>query len=313
MSVPGRLLLPTLVSLALLASACGTSAGPRADGSAATDGAVQVASTSTVRVVAVGDIACPPGKATTATTCQQAATAALAQRLNPDLVLTLGDHQYEQNTLAQYQGSYDRSWGALLSKTRPALGNHEYYTPNASGFFSYFQGRVPSGPGYYRVAANGWQVYVLNSNCDRISCATEAAWLNREMAAHPSACSIVTMHHPRYSSGLEHGNNPSVKGLWAVAYKRHNDIVLSGHDHDYERFKPMDGYGHVRRSRGMTEYVAGTGGKNLYHLGKRKRGSVYFQARVPGVLQLDLKPGSWSWAYRSTSGTVMDSGSRRCR
>jgi hypothetical protein len=262
--------------------------------------------------VAVGDIACEPGRSASGTTCRQADTAATARGLRPDLVLTLGDHQYDKNSLADYQGSYARSWGSLLPLTRPTLGNHEYKTAGAQGYYSYFGSRQPGPPGYYRVTANGWNIYVLNSNCAQVSCTAEASWLDRQMTAHPSSCSLITMHHPRYSSGLEHGNNTAVKPLWAVAYKHHNDVVLSGHDHDYERFLPKDGENHVRRSLGMAEFVAGTGGKDLYHLGTRKYGSVYFQARTPGVLFLGLDDGAYRWAYRTISGSTPDSGRQAC-
>ncbi len=267
----------------------------------------------TVRVVAVGDIACEPGTPVGDTTCRQAATAALATSLRPDLVLTLGDHQYDANSLAEYQGSYAKSWGALLPRTRPALGNHEYLTPGASGYYSYFRSRQPGPPGYYRVRARGWNIYVLNSNCEQVSCAVEAQWLHRQMRAHPSRCSIITMHHPRYSSGYKHGDNTAVIPLWKAAYRHRNDIVLSGHDHDYERFLPMDATGHVKPRRGMTQFVAGTGGVSLYRLGTRKRGSAYYQASTAGVLFLALNPRGYGWSYRSITGAVLDSGSRRCR
>jgi hypothetical protein len=300
----------TTLTLVLATAGCGTTERPVARDR---DTARSAAATSEVRVVAVGDIACEPGEPASGTTCRQAETAALATRLRPDLVLTLGDHQYNANSSAEFAGSYDKSWGALLPRTRPTIGNHEYVTPGATGYYTYFRSRQPGPPGYYRVVAGGWNIWVLNSNCDKVSCRTEAAWLDRQMKAHPSRCSIVTMHHPRYSSGLEHGNNTAVKPLWAAAYRHRNDLVLSGHDHDYERFRPMDAKGHVKPRRGMVEFVSGTGGKNLYRLGTRKRGSVYYQARTPGVLLLALHPGYYSWSYRSTSGAALDSGSRRCR
>jgi hypothetical protein len=308
------------VTAALLAlSACSSSAGAGSAGAsrtqqrAATSSAeVAAASTAETRVVATGDIACPAGGKVSATTCQQGATAKTALAFRPDLVLTLGDHQYQSNSLAEYQASYARSWGQLLAKTRPTIGNHEYLTPGAAGYFDYFRDRQPGPPGYYRVTTNGWNVYVLNSNCTKVSCSTEAKWLDQQMAAHPSRCSLVTMHHPRYSSGLEHGNNTAVRPLWAAAYKHRNDVVLSGHDHDYERFARMDGDGHVQSQRGMMEFVAGAGGNSLYHLGTRKAGSAYFQASRPGVLEMLLKSGSYSWAFKATNGTTLDSGSRSC-
>ena len=313
MSLCGRALWPSVLALLMLASGCGSTADRPPPAVPGQKPGASAASPGTLRVVAVGDIACEPGRPASGTACRQAETAALARSLDPDLVLTLGDHQYDANSLAEFAGSYDRSWGSLRSRTRPAIGNHEYKTPGASGYYSYFKGRQPGSPGYYRVAANGWNVYVLNSNCDRVSCPAEAGWLDRQMRAHPSRCSIVTMHHPRYSSGLEHGNNTAVTPLWRAAYRHRNELVLSGHDHDYERFQPMDADGHVQRRRGMVELVAGTGGNSLYHLGTRKLGSVYYQARTPGVLFLALKARAYSWSYRSISGAVLDSGSRRCR
>ena len=146
-------------------------------------------------------------------------------------------------------GSYDKSWGALLGKTRPTVGNHEYQTAGAKGYYTYFKDRQPGPPGYYRLNVGGWKINVLNSNCTKVSCAEQAAWLDRKMKAYPAKCSIVTMHHPRYSSGSAHGNNTAVKPLWAVAYKHRNDIVLSGHDHDYEWFTRMDGLGSFRSER----------------------------------------------------------------
>jgi hypothetical protein len=313
MRAPRAVLGSLLVVLTLVASSCGTSADSAPPRKERAETAYAAAAAPPVRVVAVGDIACEPGQPPSGTRCRQAATASLATRLRPDLVLTLGDHQYDKNTLAEYQASYDKSWGALLSRTRPAIGNHEYKTAGASGYYSYFRSRQPGPPGYYRVTAGGWNIYVLNSNCDFVSCGTEAAWLDRQMKAHPSRCSLVTMHHPRYSSGYEHGNNTAVKPLWAAAYRNRNELVLSGHDHDYERFRPMDGRGHVKPRRGMVEFVSGTGGANLYRLGTRKRGSVYYQARTPGVLLLALGRGYATWSYRAISGAVMDSGSRWCR
>jgi hypothetical protein len=310
MSASGRLCgLAVATVVLLLLPSCGVDASddrkvPRAKPAAA--------ASSAVRVVAVGDIACPPGARMTRTRCRHAATAALARRLRPDLVLPLGDTQYEEGTLRQYRRSYARSWGLLLSRTRPTIGNHEYKTPGARGYFTYFQGRQPGRPGYYRTTTRGgWAIYYLNSNCAKVSCAAQAAWLRRQMAARPTSCSIVTLHHPRYSSG-DHGNYPSMKPMWQAAFRYHNDIVLSGHDHLYERFRPMDGAGRVLPSRGMQSFVVGTGGKSLYGFGTRKRGSVDRHNRAFGVLMLYLKPGSWQWSFRTIDGRVLDRGERRC-
>ena len=264
-----------------------------------------------VRVVAVGDIACAPEEPMTKVSCQQAATAKLAESLDPALVLTLGDTQYPQSSLPELMGSYNKSWGALLDKTRPTIGNHEYRTPGAKGYYTYFKDRQPGPPGYYRLNIGGWKITVLNSNCTKVSCAEQAAWMDRMMKAYPAKCSIVTMHHPRYSSGSEHGNNTAVRPLWAVAYKHRNDIVLSGHEHDYEWFTRMDGLGRPL-ANGMQSFVVGTGGKDLYELGTRKPGSRYFQGSQHGVLALDLRQGSFGWKFYGIDGQVLDEGTRSC-
>ena len=319
MSLSGRITRPralvVLVTGVLLLAGCSSSPGAgraaRTDTAESSAARVAAAAAPYVRVVAAGDIACAPGGRVTATTCRQASTASWAARLNPRFVFTLGDTQYEKSSLAELRGSYDKSWGRLLSRTRPTIGNHEYKTPGAAGYYAYFKDRQPGAPGYYRAATKGWQFYYLNSNCDQVDCAAQAQWLDEQMTANPSRCTIVTMHHPRFSSGLEHGNNTAVKPLWDVAYAHGNDIVLSGHDHDYERFVPMDGAGRAT-SRGMQEFVVGTGGRNLYHLGTRKAGSAYFQARIHGVLALDLREGSYHWVFRAIDGRILDRGDRSC-
>jgi hypothetical protein len=119
------------------------------------------------------------------------------------------------------------------------------------------------------------------------------------------------MHHPRYSSGKEHGSSTVPRPFWRTAYRHHLDIALAGHDHDYERFKRLDGDG-TYRSNGIVSFVVGTGGKSLYHLGTRRYGSQFFQATRFGVLKLTLGAGTWSWDYRGTGGRSLDSGTRSC-
>ena len=152
---------------------------------------------------------------------------------------------------------------------------------------------------------------MLNSNCDKMDCGTENRWFNQQLRDHPATCTLMAMHHPRYSSGLEHGSSTVPRPFWRTAYRHHVDIALAGHDHDYERFRRMDGEG-VHRAKGIVSFVSGTGGKSLYHLGRRRANSRYFQASKFGVLKLTLGNGTWSWNYRTTGGTSLDSGSNGC-
>jgi hypothetical protein len=261
-----------------------------------------------VTVVAVGDIACSPGDPVTTTSCRQRATARLAARNNPAYVLALGDNQYDSGRLAEFRGSYDNSWGALKGITRPLPGNHEYRTAGASGYYSYFNRR---SPGYYAWNAGTWRIYNLNSNCTKIDCAAETRWLRRDLEAHPGVCSAIAMHHARYSSGSEHGSDPSVRRFWEAAQAHHVDVALAGHDHDYERFARLDGSGH-RTPDGLLSFVSGTGGKSLYPLASRLRASQYAQDTRFGVLVLSLGVGEFGWKYKTIDGVVRDSGSRSC-
>ena len=306
-----RKTLGLLAAGALVVSGCGTG-GSTGTGQDDRPERARLAAEPSVQVVAVGDIACPPGATVTATTCRQKATAKAAVALAPRRVIALGDEQYQKGGYYGFTHSYAKSWGVLRSITWPVVGNHEYETAGARGYYRYFAKRQPGTPGYYRRALNGWQLYFLNSNCGKIDCAAEKAWLDQEMAAHPSTCSLIAMHHPRFSSGGEHGSSTRMRGFWQVAYKHHADIALSGHDHDYERFDPMSPDGVVQPNRGIQQFVSGGGGRSLYPKGTPVVGSQVFLSRF-GVLELSLRPTGYSWEFRGTSLRVRDSGSATCR
>ncbi len=283
-------------------SAVGASAGAT---SAMTRAAAEV--TGPV-VVAAGDISCAPGQSETQTTCRDADTAALVASYDPRLVLGLGDLQYEHGTYAAFRDAYDETWGAFKTTTRPVPGNHEYYTAGAAGYYEYFDRRPP---GYYSFDVGSWRVYALNSNCDAVSCDREARWLRRTMEAHPRRCSLLTMHHPRYSSG-PHGSSTAVRRLWRVALRHGAEVAMAGHDHQYERFRRMNAVGDPARN-GILSFVSGAGGRSLYSVQKVRRGSVFRDDDHFGVLALTLGKGRFAWEFRATDGSVLDSGTRRCR
>ena len=266
------------------------------------------ASTAPVHVVAAGDIACKPGARTTPRSCQAAATARLVTSLDPAAVLALGDLQYTSGSTQEFAGSYARTWGAFRGITRPVPGNHEYLTPGAAGYFRYFGQPKP----WYAWNAGQWRIYQLNSNCQDVDCAAQVRWLERDLTQNPRECSAIVLHFPRYSSGLEHGSIVSTTQFWSVAYAHHVDLALAGHDHDYERFAPMDDSGHLRPARGITSFVSGAGGNSLYHHGTTVPGSQFYRASTFGVLDLQLRPGGFDWAFRTVDRTTPDRGSARC-
>ena len=296
------------VATALLLLTAGCSAATRAETGAAARPHRPAASG--VLVVAAGDIACAPGKAVTATSCQQAATARLAASFHPRYVLPLGDEQYDDGALTDFESSYARTWGQFNTISRPVPGNHDYHQSGAAGYFTYFQPET-TPPGYYAVNIGRWRVYALNSNCSDIDCGAEATWLNQDMTAHPRDCTAITMHHPRYSSGAQHGDSPDVAPLWQVAVDHHADLALAGHDHEYERFRSMDANGHITRN-GLVSFVVGTGGKDLYAKGATHAGSVLFDNHHFGVLALRLGQRGYAWRFKTIDGSTVDAGARRC-
>lgn len=293
-----------LAALVLLAGCGSTSTGKR-------DETARLATTTgtSAVLVAAGDIACPPGMPITATTCKQAATARLALSLRPTRVMALGDLQYQTGAYPDFLGSYAKSWGRLKAITWPVVGNHEYMTAGATGYYRYWAG-VTTSPGWYRKSLNGWQIFVLNGNCDKVSCAAQQTWLRNQLNAHPSRCSIIATHQPRFSSGSEHGSSVLMRPFWVIARNHHVDIALAGHDHDYERFAPMNAYGQ-RDAHGIREFVVGTGGRSQYTKGPGVPGSQIF-LRTFGVLKLTLRAGGYSWQLLDTAGRVRDSGSSVC-
>jgi hypothetical protein len=278
------------------------------------------------RIVAVGDIACDPaapdfsGGNGTTTACQQKATSDLVVGGGYAAVLPLGDLQYSGGAYDAFVGSYDLSWGRLKSITHPAPGNHEYGTHGAAGYYRYF-GTAAGDPqtGYYSYDIGTWHLVALNSNCSDVSCAKGSAqetWLRADLAAHPAKCTLVYWHHPLYSSG-EHGDILAMADLYQAAYDGGADLALAGHDHDYERFAPQNAVGQIDATRGIREFVVGTGGKNHYgiaapHAAAHPNSQVRNDSTF-GVLELTLHANSYDWKFVPIAGEAFtDSGTQRC-
>jgi acid phosphatase type 7 len=232
-------------------------------------------------------------------------------------VFTLGDNVYNSGTAAQFANCYGPSWGRHKARTKPSVGNHEYLTSGASGYFGYF-GSAAGDPkkGYYSYDKGSWHIVVLNSNCSPVGgCAAGSAqerWLTADLANHPNKCTLAYFHAPLYSSG-EHGSSAYVRPFWNALYQANADVVLSGHDHDYERFAPQDANGVADPERGIREFVVGTGGKSHYPFGTIRPNSQVRNANTYGVLKLTLHAGSYEWKFVPVAGkTFTDSGTTGC-
>ena len=302
--------------LAGVASACqspdrvppGEVRGPAASPPSSTVSPGTDTGSGSVRVVTVGDIACEPGVPTTPVQCQDLATADLATSLRPDAVVALGDLQYESGNLEDFSARWSRTWGRFDDIVLPVPGNHEYGTDAAAGYVSYFD----TGP-YYAHDLGAWRVYLLDSNFDRIDCEQEAAWLTDDLTAHPSTCTAIAMHHPRWSSSTVHGSQEQVDVLWKAAVDGGVDLSLAGHDHDYERFAPLDTDGGLTDTEpAASHFVVGTGGRSFYQVGNPETGSAFAAEDVFGVLELTLDSTSFGWRFVDIQGDVLDQGDRAC-
>jgi hypothetical protein len=230
-------------------------------------------------------------------------------------ILALGDLAYDNGTAADFANCFDPPWGRHKARIAPTPGNHEYNTAGAAPYYAYF-GAAAGDPtkGYYSYDYAGWHIIALNSNCANVSCSTGSAqeqWLRQDQAAHPAACTLAFMHHPRYNSG-PHGNTTAVQPLWQALADFNADVVLAGHEHSYERWAPMDASG-AASANGIREIVVGTGGTGLTgYTTTKPANSVVRSGGSFGVLQMTLQATSYSWQFVAATGTFADSGSGTC-
>jgi len=244
------------------------------------------------------------------------ATAKLLDQL-AGTVMAVGDLAYPDGSKENF-ACYDKTWGRAKSRTRPAPGNHEFHAAGASPYFDYF-GATAGDPktGYYSYELGAWHIIVLNSECKDVGgCepgSPQERWLRSDLAAHPAACKLAYWHKPLFSSGGAHGNDLTVKPLFQALYDAHADVVVGGHDHDYERFAPQNPDGAADPANGIREFVVGTGGKNHRPFRESKLNSEVRDATAFGVLKLTLKPKSYDWQFIPEAGKIFtDSGTGAC-
>jgi hypothetical protein len=253
-------------------------------------------------------------------------------------VFVAGDDAYPNGNVQDFIDNYSTTWGHLVRNSWPALGNHEYadYSrADANGYFDYFGGQVPGFPqaspaplnrpdGWYSYEWGQWTVVVLNTNCNIVNCAAQNSWLQAILAAsvtHEASgtpkCQLVYSHHPRFSDclpGAEGGTcggsgdaggasktrNPFEKYLWDTLYDYGVDVLVSGHDHGYQRFPRFNKQDPpTQEDRGVRQFVVGSGGKDLYGFNRAP-----LQARIAqgyntfGVVTFELRPTGYRSAFR---------------
>ncbi len=254
-------------------------------------------------IAAVGDMVCASKGATTPTTCQHAAVADSILASAPNAFFTLGDNQYQAGALAEFQKAYHPTFGRLKAITRPTIGNHEYETPNAAGYFTYF-GTAAGHPtrGYYSHDVGAWHIITLNSERDFAADGQQLAWLKADLAAHPNRCTLAITHKPRFSS-RNHPYYPQFQPLFDTLRAAKAELLLSGHDHHYERFAPQTGSG-AASADGLTQIVVGTGGHSLYRATTLVPNSLVHSGDGFGWLRLTLHPGAADLEYVPVAGNT---------
>lgn len=263
--------------------------------------------TAGTRVYAAGDIADCGGREPA--TSAAATTARMIPAGTP--VLMLGDAAYPHADRATLEACYGPTWGRLLASTFAVAGNHDYVGGSAREFLDYFGERNPHHT-YFRAALGDWWVIGLDSNLAGRPLARQAAWLQHELAAvgGDGRCIVALWHHALFSTGLHRGDGARMKPVWAALDAAGADLVLSGHEHFYESFEPLDADG-APRETGIREFVVGTGGGHLVDLSLSSRHRAF--AREYGVLELELDRDRYRWTFRNTAGDVRDQGEAPCR
>jgi hypothetical protein len=266
-------------------------------------------------VVAVGDIAGP--------WAEDEYTARIVDTVNPDAVLLLGDIVYGSGSPSEFAYDYEPTWGRHKAKTYPAPGNHDHQTPELSGYCNYFGEAAhcqPGGYSYYSFELGNWHIIALDSGCSSTAgCADPMAagspmraWLTADLAANTKPCTLVYYHHPRFSSG-PYQSDPRSAGVFTELYNAGVELVLTGHEHDYERFAPQNPEGVADPVAGIRQFVVGTGGIALRPFSTVQPNSEVREASTHGVLKLTLRESSYDWEFLPIAGqTFTDTGTGTC-
>jgi hypothetical protein len=260
-------------------------------------------------ILAVGDIAYCPGPAATS---NAVATAAATRRVPGVPVLTLGDNVYSSGTPTEFSTCFDPTWGSEMPRLRPSPGNHDYNTAGATGYYDYF-GRLAgvSNRGYHSYDIGDWHIVALNSNVDATTGSTQELWLRADLANTTRRCKLAYWHHPRFTSSPR-GDNPVMADIWMTLYDFKTDVVLNGHEHNYERFAKQTPSA-VLAFDGIRQFIVGTGGVGLTPFNTPKPNSELREALTYGALKLTLRAAAYDWEFiPSIEGVIVDSGSASC-
>jgi hypothetical protein len=274
--------------MVVTAIACGDDRGP-----GVSIGPSAISVTQTAVLVGAGDIG----------DCRQTGSALTSNLLDAEagIVISLGDHAYPHGRAQDFSACYEPFWGRHRGRTRPVAGNHDYEAAGAGGYFSYF-GPAAGAPGaaYYSFSAGPWLILALDSNAPIGPGSAQLEWARAQLERRGSRCAAALVHHPRFSSGIN-GDNPFLQDMWQVLYDAGVEVVVSGHDHVYERFGEQDPIGRPDAGRGIRQFIVGTGGAALYPF-RAARPNSEVRGGGFGVLKLTLRESDYEWAFIPAEG-----------
>jgi 3',5'-cyclic AMP phosphodiesterase CpdA len=316
----GGLLVVTL-AISFLLGACQPHAQPTPPPAEAP--AELVALTGASIIVAVGDIAdCNSnGDELTAILVDSLLRADSAANVS-DAVLTLGDNAYPNGAASDFLRCFAPSWGdsnkLIMKRIRPSPGNHEHLSGMAAPYYEYFGDRAGSPKkGYYSFDLGEWHIISLNSEMivnfgfTKEERDAQLNWLDEDLKNNSKVCTLAYWHHPRWSSGW-HGSDPRIDLFWQRLYNAGVDVILNGHDHEYERYLPQSPAGVLDSLKGMSQFVVGTGGGNLRGFTRKAAPGGFRLEGYFGVLKLTLGASEYQWAFLDTAGHLWDTGAGKC-
>lgn len=251
-------------------------------------------------------------------------TADVVKAINPAAVFTAGDNAYENGSLSDYRTRYDPAWGQFNNIVHPTPGNHEYQTSGATGYFDYFNGSGnpdgkagPRGKGYYSWDVGDWHFVALNtgssSSVPVSAGSAQEQWLRADLAASTKPCTAAYWHHPLFTRG-SHSNSTFVKPLWDALYAHKADLILVGHDHNYQRYAPQRPDGAADATNGIRQVLVGTGGRAFYSFNKTQANVQAENDDTYGVLKLGLSSTGYRGDFVPVEGrTFTDTFTGTCK
>lgn len=246
-------------------------------------------------------------------TQEDALTAQLIEQI-PGTVFTMGDNVYVIGSAEEFQNCYAPTWGRFKDRTRPSPGNHDYYSTDAKPYYAYFGDKAgPKGRGYYSYILGQWRIVSLNSNISGKANSAQDHWLKADLAANRRTCTLAYWHHPVFSSGVHGNDTGEMRDIWKTLYAYGVDVVVNGHDHNYERFAPQNPEGKAEPTRGIRQFIVGTGGTKLRNLRSLQPNSEVQNTDTHGVIKFTLRPAGYDWEFIPIPGkTFRDRGSANC-